>query len=113
MKKEQESGWRLLGKTTVQEKLDRDEIKILQKKGEVNKLKIKVKKAAIEMKKVEVHYSTGDRQELKVRKIFGKNSESEEISLEKGKGEIKKVIFWYAKKRWKGPKPFVILMGKE
>lgn len=104
--------WELLGITTAKAGLDRDEVVVTARKGLFKKIKIKVRAAPLEMKKVYVHFGNGEIQDVAIRKHFGKGTESRSIDLEGKKRFIKKVVFWYAKKKWAGPKPVVVLLGK-
>ena len=104
--------WKLLGITTVKEALERDEVKITALKGQFTHLKIKVRNAPLEMKKFVIHYGNGEKHQVFIRKNFAKGSESRAIDLRGDKRFIKKVVFWYAKKKWSGKKPVVALIGK-
>lgn len=104
--------WKILGITTVKKALDRDEVKVKIAQGRLGSIKIKVKGAPLEMKRFEVHFRNGQKQTIKIRKNFSKDSESRVINLKGNKRLIKKVVFWYSKKRFIGKVPVVILMGK-
>ncbi len=106
------AGWKILGITNVKGTLDRDVVKVTAKKGLFRSIKIKVRTGPLEMKKLIVHFGNGEIQDIAIRKHFGKNTESRVIDLKGQKRAIKKVVFWYAKKKWAGPKPTVVLWGK-
>jgi len=107
------SGWKVLGITTVKAGLDRDEVKVKIGQGQLGSLKIKVKGAPIEMRRIQVYFRNGEKQEIKTRKNFTKGSESRAMDLKGDKRLIKKVVFWYNKKKLSGKKPVVVLLGKE
>lgn len=104
--------WKILGITNVKGTLDRDVVKVTAKKGLFRAIKIKVRAAPLEMKKLIVHFGNGEVQDIAIRNHFGKNTESRVIDLKGKKRVIKQVVFWYAKKKWTGPKPTVVLWGK-
>lgn len=110
---ETNSEWKILGITTVKDGLDKDEVKVKLGQGQLSTIKIKVRVAPLEMNKFEIQFRNGQKQNVLIRKNFSKGSESRAIDLKGDKRFIKKVIFWYNKKKLTNKKPLVVLIGKE
>lgn len=89
------SKWEKLGQTTVNYKIDRDEIHVGIKDGVFSKLSLSVKKAPVEFYKVIVHFRNGESQVLKIKELVGPGSRTRVIDLKGKKRIIKKVVFFY------------------
>ena len=104
--------WKLLGKRTVNYKLDKDQIAVTFKEGRFNAIQFKVKRAGLNMHKCVIHFGNGDTQNVILKKHFKPNSASRVIDLQGKKRVIKKVVFWYDSKNNRPIKSMVQLWGK-
>ena len=109
----QQKGWKILGQSTVKEGLERDEIRVNEKKGTFSQLKFKVKRAPVEMTKMVVMFEKGGKQVLWPKKNFEAGSWSKVFNIEGGKKAIKKVVFYYSKKNPEDEESVVELWGRQ
>lgn len=88
--------WRLLGKKTVNGKLDRDSIIITKARGPIRVLKFQVKGSALELHKIVVTFADGGKYEPETKLIFKKGSWSRTIDLPGKDRIVKRVDFYYS-----------------
>jgi len=104
--------WELLGKRTVNYKLDKDQIAVTFREGRFNALQFRVKRNGLNMHHCTIHFANGDIQKVALKKNFLPNSASRVINLQGRNRIISKVVFWYDSKNKRPVKSLVQLWGR-
>jgi len=104
--------WELLGKRTVNYKLDKDQIAVTFREGRFNAVQFSVKRNSLNMHHCTIHFANGDIQKVALRKKFTPNSASRVINLQGKNRVISKVVFWYDSQNKRPIKSLVQLWGK-
>jgi hypothetical protein len=89
------AGWEKLGEKRVDDKTERDEIRVGIGKGTYRWLKLRVEDHAVEFDRVIVTYGNGDRQSIPIRRIIRGGDESRPIRVENAPRVIRSVVFYY------------------
>lgn len=105
-------GWEKLGEQSVDDKTDRDEIRVGLSKGTFRWLKIRVERKAVEFDRVIIVYAGGERQEVPMRRYIRAGDETRPIRLERAPRLIRSVVFYYRTAR-EGQKGRVILYARD
>lgn len=103
--------WHLVATKSVDYAIDRDIIPFDNVTDDFRQLKFKVTNAALNIFDVKVFFDNGDVQDVAVRKVFRKNTESRVIDLTGGVRHLSKIEFWYRTKGLQG-KANVEVWGK-
>jgi hypothetical protein len=88
------SGWIKIGEATVSFQDERNEI-LVTGSDRFASVKLKVLEASLELTKLEVYFETGDKQDIKVNKQINAQGESEEIEINGGGRNLRKVAVVY------------------
>ena len=105
--------WKRLGSKKVSYKLDRDVIHVGANDGTFTKLKIQVTGGNVHIHKMVVEYGNGTNDNIVVKHIFKKGSNSRVIDLEGGKRIIKDITFIYDTKNSSKKKGTIHVFGKK
>jgi hypothetical protein len=104
--------WRVLGSKTVDLGIDRDVIRVAPWAGRFDKIKIRAALNDIEMFDLAVVYGNGHRDDIPVRRIIRKNTETAPLDL-KGEGRnIERVEMIYRKNPTKRLFAIVTVLGR-
>jgi hypothetical protein len=104
--------WRTLGSKTVSLGVDRDVIRVAPWAGRYDKIKIRVELNDIEMLSLAVVYGNGRRDELPVRLVIRRNTETKPLDL-RGEGRnIEKIEMIYLKNPTKPLPALVTVLGR-
>ena len=105
-------GWDKLGDSSVDDKIDRDEIRVGLKEGLYRWIKIEVERHPVEFNKVIIVYVTGERQEVELRRFIRAGGETRPIRLDRAPRAVRTVIFYYKSTR-DGKRAKVVLWGRK
>ena len=89
------NSWTELGSKHVNWRVDKDVLYVGPYEGVFNKLKIKVTGGTVHMIRMVVTYGNGAKDEIPLRHVFTRGSESRVIDLRGGNRVIKKITFVY------------------
>jgi hypothetical protein len=104
--------WRALGMKTVSLGIDRDVIKVDPWAGKYDRIKIRAQLNDIEIYDLAVVYGNGRRDDIHVRRIIRKNTETAPLDL-RGEGRnIDRVEMIYRKDSRKGMVAVVTVLGR-
>jgi hypothetical protein len=104
--------WRVLGSKTVDLGIDRDVIRVAPWAGRFDRIKIRAALNDIEMFDLAVIYGNGHRDDIQVRRIIRKNTETAPLDL-KGEGRnIERVEMLYRKNPAKRLFAIVTVLGR-
>ncbi len=92
--------WIYLGEANVDGSVDHDRITVGRDDGRFRALRIRVERAPIEFQRVIVHYANGERDELRVIDLPGRDR------------AINSVEFWYARANGRSQRPKLLLYGR-
>jgi hypothetical protein len=87
--------WTELGSKKVNRKVDKDVLHVGSNEGVFSKMKIEVTGGTVQMIRMIVTYGNGRMDEIPLRYLFTKDSESRVIDLRGGNRIIKKITFVY------------------
>lgn len=87
--------WDKIGTETVDYTIDHDVISLNKSQQTYTALKIKVIDGTLNIHKATVHFANGDKQDVELPEILGKDNDGELIDLTGNKRIIEKVTFWY------------------
>jgi hypothetical protein len=90
--------WTELGSKKVNWNVDKDVLIVGPYEGALSKLKIKVTGGTVHMIRMVVTYGNGAKDEIPLRHVFTRGSESRVIDLRGGNRVIKKITFVYDRK---------------
>lgn len=91
---DKDPGWKRIGQVTASFKKQNESIAVMGH-DEFSAIKLKVSEAPINIERVQVFYESGDMEELDVRSVLQKGSETAALKLSKPYRDIKKVAFTY------------------
>ncbi len=100
-----------LGEAHVDGGRDHDEIKVTAARGPLRAIQIFVDGGAIHFGRVIVHYGDGEAEPITLRSVIPAGQQTRVIQLSRGPRIVRSVEFFYARTRWRGPRPRVRLMG--
>lgn len=100
-----------LGDAHVDGGRDHDDIKVTAVRGPFRAVQIRVEGSGIRFGRVIVHYGDGEAEPLEIRNFIRAGQQTRVIQLARGPRIIRDVEFYYARARWRGPRPRVVLMG--
>lgn len=87
--------WDKIGTETVDYTIDHDVISLNKSQQTYTALKIKVIDGTLNIHKATVHFANGDKQDVELPEVLGKDNDGELIDLTGNKRIIEKVTFWY------------------
>lgn len=93
-----------LGARHVNDRTERDTIRVGAHRGKFTALQFKVTGSAVEFKRVVVHFENGSDQVFEKNRLLGKGERTRRIDLQGGARKIDKVVFHYEARSagWKG-----------
>lgn len=103
--------WELLGAKKINKSFDRDVITVTATEGTFNALRFKVKYRPVTIYDMKVHYGNGSVEDIKIRYHVKAGGESRIINLRGRDRIIKKVVFRYETKTFKGKRAEIRLFG--
>ncbi|MGL4993219.1 MAG: hypothetical protein ACRC6R_03645 [Bacteroidales bacterium] len=103
--------WEKLGERTVDRKLDRDEIRVSNRRT-YSKLKFNVKGGEVRFDRVVVEFENGAKQELQIRQTIPAGGETRVIDLRGNQRFIKRITFHYKTTRGHKVKARVSVWGR-
>lgn len=106
------SQWEHLGSRTVNFGLDKDVIKVTAREGGFKKLKIKVTGGSLNMHRMIVQYGNGQKDIIKLRHNFSRQSTTRLIDLKGGKRVIRDITFFYDTKNKSRKRAKVHVFGR-
>jgi hypothetical protein len=87
--------WEKLGRRTVNDRLDRDEIVVGADEGRFEAIAFKAEGSAVRFHKVVVHFENGETQAFNRNHVVPRGRRSRALDLDGGKRLIEKVVFYY------------------
>ena len=103
--------WSVIGKKTVDYKLDKDVFWVSPRAPKYRKLQLKVTGGRLNMHKCVVHYMNGTKQNINLKGNFNPGDLSRVIDLNGDKRRIEKVVFVYDTKFRSNKRAKVTLLG--
>jgi hypothetical protein len=104
--------WRVLGAKTVSLGIDRDVIRVSPFNGKFDKIKVRAYLNDIELFDLSVVYGNGKRDDIRVRRIVRKNTETKPLDLRGDARFLKRIEMIYRKNPRKGLFALVTVLGR-
>lgn len=87
--------WKLLGKTTVSDRVERDVVAVTRVRGGFEAIKLEVRERAVEFRSVTVHFANGEEQELALRERIPAGGASRVVDIEGDERVIRSIELVY------------------
>ncbi len=87
--------WTSLGELHVSDRVDRDVLRLENRRGTFDSIRLKVKGHAVQFHDVEIHFENGTKQEVALRSVIRPGKLSRVIDLQGSQRAIKKIVFVY------------------
>ena len=87
--------WRNLGELHVQDRVDRDILRVGIQKGTFDAIRLEVKGRAVQFHDLKIHFKNGEVQDVRLRSVIDRGQSSRVIDLEGGQRAIEKIVFLY------------------
>jgi hypothetical protein len=87
--------WDKIGTESVDYTIDHDVVSLNKSQQTYTALKVKVTNGTLNIHKATVHFANGDKQDVELPEVLGKDNDGELIDLAGNKRIIEKVTFWY------------------
>lgn len=104
-------GWTVLGSRTVNDRTERDTIRVGKKHGRLTTLKLDVQQAPIEINRMVIRFGNGEEQILERDRLIGKRG-NPTLDLDGGARIVKSVTFVYEATSPGFKKAKVVLLGR-
>jgi hypothetical protein len=105
--------WDKIGTETVDYTIDHDVVSLNKSQQTYTALKIKVLDGTLNVHKATVHFANGDKQDIELPEVLGKDNDGKLIDLTGNKRIIEKVTFWYDTKNENSEKATVEVWARK
>jgi Protein of unknown function (DUF2541) len=105
--------WDKIGTETVDYTIDHDVVSLNKSQQTYTALKIKVLNGTLNVHKATVHFTNGDKQDVDLPEVLGKDNDGKLIDLAGNKRLIEKVTFWYDTKNENNEKATVEVWARK
>lgn len=108
-----EGRWKSLGVLHVNDRVDRDTLRVGAKKGTFDAIRLRVEVRAVQFHDLKIHFENGDVQDVAIRSVIRRGRYSRVIDLDGGQRAIDKIVFVYdAQTRRRGRGARVEVFGR-
>jgi hypothetical protein len=104
--------WRLLGQTTVSDRVDHDVLPVTGARGAFRSIKLEVLDHAVQFRSVKIHFGDGQVQEVEIRDVIPAGGETRAIDVEGRERILRSVEFVYDAQTLLGKRARVRVYGR-
>lgn len=108
-----DGAWKFIADKNVGWGVDHDVIHTGNIRDDFRQLKLRVTEGPLKMYDMKIHFDNGDVQDVQIRKILRKGTESRIIDLAGGLRHIAKIEFWYETKGYSRGRARISVWGRK